>query len=604
MSKVFDREAILYLLEDDDRNDLINILLESKDTNSSTNITDKEHHALKLLDHCTRENRGGSLTSSELKFLQEFLIDNMGNMNLVQKFKNAKDLDMPVDENVTEFICSFIYATQDTEGFISASDRLDQLLQNTEQAEKLTIEEAGLIDRAARVSKKLDEIKSKYQPLFSGGYLGVFADKVQRASKNLEIIEADILNELKLETGDIIFVDDKKYSSLSGKKFNAEQKFIKQNITKYGHVSKILVKEGVIKQSHLTSDSYRDGEEFYLRQHLYSHSLKIDVSKMVPESKQKELDVKDPNWRTEIKKRYQSIQDKISQTEDQERRYDGMNASIPLGKRIRIGMSKIFSVNEKKKERENFSKIKDKMFGGEYSSAARKKRGKKDKTMMCSAFIAREMVASLVELDEWVESKYQVKNAVEIPFNKDVKFSQLLPGRLYDILLEKGICSEVEKTPTEKRIFVGENAVISRSKNQNVQAKLSSIVEEELDIYRRDFSKNAKDSLRDNLIRKIAEVVVKNKDHQAIGIKEEDLKFVENHVEKLVSNADKQNSKSSIKIWVENIMDYIGIKSDYRKVIEAESSKIRAIISNNYVSQDNIAINALSVVKGNVSRKR
>ncbi len=259
-----------------------------------------------------------------------------------------------------------------------------------------------------------------------------------------------------------------------------------------------------------------------------------------------------------------------------------MHAKISLSKKIGIGMAKIFSFGNAKKERKDFSEIRNKMFDGQYSASARREKGVK--TMMCSAFIAREMVASLVELDEFVKNQYGVEKAIEIPFDKDVKFSKLLPGRLYDILVEKGICTEVVRSKTEARIFANESYVRAADVNKIPQEKLVKIAENAIAEYRLDKNPSRLDDLRESLVTQVSEVLVKEKNSQAIVIDEKDLKFVQTHVDKLVAIVDKQDSKSFIKKWAEQAMDYVGIKkSEYSKAVESEVLKIRAILKGSQI---------------------
>ncbi len=599
MKEKFDRDVTLYWMDDLERDKLINDLLSVKENKKSvTALSDKEYHALKLLDYCTDQNRGGPLIASELEFLQNFLIENMGNMTLNRKLRTISDTEIPGGDKTADYICSFTYATQNIEGFFHAADKLDCLIQNVDQAEKITIEEVGLISRAVSLSKRLEEIEmGKSLNLFTGDYLGAFADRVKNTSQTFRKVEEKIFTELKLESGDLMFEDGYKSTRLVSEKINLEQRLIKRFITKYHHVSKIIVQpNSSFKQAHLQGDRYRAEDKIQLKEYLYSSVLKIDVTKLISQANQEELNAKAPNWKEEIKKQYQVIQDKIYQAQNDKNIYEGMHAHINLFQRINIGLSKIFSVNQRKRERKDLNQIRDKMFGGQYSLSNRQKEGKDVKKMMCSAFIASEMVASLVDLNEWVENKYGLKKAIELPFDEDIKFSKILPERLYDILIEKGVCTEVERTPTEKKIFATEENTRKNNLNINCNEELIRITEDVIAEYRSTNDPINKIAIRDHFIEKISELLIQEKNPQAITIDEKDLKLIQMHVDTLVSNDNKQNSRSFVKRWVEQAMDDIGIKkSKYNKAIESEVLKIKAIVKKQPIKQTVDSVDSLSV---------
>ena len=510
-------------------------------------------------------------------------------MALNKKLRAISEEDLSKQSYATNFLISFTYATQNVERFLDAADKLDNAYKGS-SSEKITMAEAGIISRVVDLSENLTEVEKHCPALFVGGYLGVFTDKAKEATINYKEIEQKIFEEVALKTGDLIFLDEQQNSTLRGKSYGIEKKIFKQLISKHGHVSKLLTEkttgvDGGVEvnflQGHLGFTGYGAEDSFLLKEYLYSHILKIDVTKMVPKEKQEELDIKNPQWREGLQQEYQNIQDRIRLVHG-ETNYQGMHAKISLSKKIGIGMAKIFSFGKAKKERQDFSEIRNKMFDGQYSASAKGEKGVKN--MMCSAFIAREMVASLVELDEFVKNQYGVEKAIEIPFDKDVKFSKLLPGRLYDILVEKGICTEVIRSKTEARIFANESYVRAVDVNKTPQEKLVKIAENAIAEYRLDKNPSRLDNLRESLVTQVSEVLVKEKNSQAIVIDEKDLKFVQTHVDKLVAIVDKQDSKSFIKKWAEQAMDYVGIKkSEYSKAVESEVLKIRAILKGSQI---------------------
>lgn len=162
-------------LTDEARDNLITEVDNGKIPNnpSSNFLSTKEYYGLKLLAHVTetrltsKEQEGltsdeinsklqekNRLTNKELLYLQNFLVEKMGDMKFNKKLSKLihNDLEAIPGDNIAQTMISFTYSTQRFKEFYEIANKLDDIYHNIDnnhiEVEAITLNEYGVINRS------------------------------------------------------------------------------------------------------------------------------------------------------------------------------------------------------------------------------------------------------------------------------------------------------------------------------------------------------------------------------------------------------------------------------------------------------------------------
>lgn len=183
------------------------------------------------------------------------------------------------------------------------------------------------------------------------------------------------------------------------------------------------------------------------------------------------------------------------------------------------------------------------------------------------------------------------------------KFTKLVPvlknmKQQYPELLNRDDLIKFSNKITGLNAKLGQ---VLNKEDENIRIRASketilNLVNIELDLYKERIKQKTPEALNDlkvSLIARLSEVIKKEFNVKSMVLDESSINFIERHVDELVRNVERIDSKNFIQRWVENIVNYIRgkEKSIDSYNVEKESVKITKRLEGLVISnKDNIPI--------------
>lgn len=465
---------------------------------SATRLTPQDVKNLRLLSKMMKwgrldyQDKLSLVSDKEKKDLEKFLFSALNNKDLNDRIfaLEKKNIPLGIDNEAVEFIKNFSYKskhhtqfvriTKKAENVVDHLDRLNELPDN----KKLSLRDYGVLKQAADLADSFEGLE-KAGLLREGSYLKLLGNYTTQAKEAIEEINERTQIEMNdLETyksGDIAAWHSFKWQEFLVKKPTREVELMRQWITDIGHGSFIYRskpdEDGVSKtmQSHIYG-TY-ENETLDSQQIAFSEVWRLDLSKLTDSSSpvykllEKVYASKGLNAKEEIQKMYEEATREIHE-DRQENLQDMENEEA---RRFAAGWADYgFKGGHKRKtERsDNFAKVHDQFVNGP------KNPGEK-KWVICSEFVTKATIASLIETDKklvQVIQDYLQENAndpivksmseeilranekdglhlIDLPYDKSERLKRVHPGRMVQLLHDKNCITKVDPPPIIKGIF-------------------------------------------------------------------------------------------------------------------------------------------------------
>ncbi len=404
-----------------------------------------------------------SLTTQQKIFLNDFLNDAIGNMELNKKLriisKDKKLIEEIVDKerfDINQSIGSllkFSYKTRKINQYNEVSSRFIHSINMSAKQKwngewpkqhKITLAEYGMLSDIHSLSNPLPKAVYKEDPILNSLFEN--ANKIKPVLDSMQQSFQSQLQSIKGH-GLIALRDDKKRTAIKGEEMSWYSK-LKYIVSNKFHAS-ILYRQnpkGALTESHLVNRENSTGigqSSFDFKAYMYSDLYRIDLTKLInKENKGKLFRLYGENWQNEISSKYLAIQRKIHD--------DAITSSkfgrIELANIIKRGFFSIFK--HKKFTKTDFKAVHQKMISDFYSTKT-KDSGKAE--MICSEFVARCVISGLVQLNIELQKEYkketkleQKTDLVRIPIGKHENLKYITPERLATILRDQNCLEKID----------------------------------------------------------------------------------------------------------------------------------------------------------------
>ncbi|MSO14234.1 hypothetical protein [Rickettsiales endosymbiont of Trichoplax sp. H2] len=483
---------------------------------------DLEHKSKEALDILKSYHKQKYLASSQEEFLSKFLEDSINNKKVnsylgeLEKSKNKIYLNAHSDD-IYE-LKRWSFKTKNIENFTKILNKLENNVekinsgQSLSYEEQITPKEFGILTDLAGLNKMLIKF-NEYKVIREGSKLKELLDQSNSAKNIVKTIQNKFIEEQQYKDGDIVMYNSDIQNQFSGKnpKLFSEEWLTRKIVGKYGHAAQINISEDdTPKLSHVYGNY--ENKEIGFQQAMFSDIYRFDASKLLTkEGIEKAQETFGENWQEEINKIYQNSQSEVYE-KGAEERFDSLKNSEQ--KRFESGKADFMFHGHKTKEEQDFKELSEKFYQRDGAEVD-------DNIMICSEFVTRSTIASLVKSNEELSEKLGINNSLQIPFSKYEDLNKVHTQRLIDILMEKECITQVRKPNIEIMLFKEpEKAQYKTIMN------MTKIVEDQLKVF--------EDSVMDN---------------QLPGQKhEKSLRLTESLIDKFVETYNKNNPYDAIEI--------------------------------------------------------
>ncbi len=444
-------EQVLKVAKENEESSIIDMLKgPGGDKLESNGLTKRQAFGLKLFNETYNSRR--KLPAAQKQFVQEFLVDSLGNMKLNKALHKA-DKDFK----------KLIYKTRDPEIFLRAASKLiaahGKVNNNEELSEedKLSLREYGILMSYADTFNNL--IYMEVMGLFQDNeWLTNLYGKLKECVPILKEVNKAIEKEApqEVESGDILLNDIVKEHAFKNKKLDTWHKATLL-ISEHAHTTKLVREKGEAFVSHIhyagTSTNPIDIESY-----LYSNLYKINIAPLINSDVIDRLKA-NPNYGEDYAKvinvMYRAIETEIH--EDTEKNFKGLELRESI-EYTKVGIAEFIGpLGHSKLVPESLDRIHADIMAG----------AKEKNRMLCSEFAARTTVAAFIELNNRLKEELSIKeDVIKIPFTERERFRTMHPDRLLKILGDAGCIESLARTPTERKYLkFSDKVVVDRAKS-------------------------------------------------------------------------------------------------------------------------------------------
>jgi len=441
-----------------------------------TLIKEDESKHLKILTRIIK-NEPINLNEADKKSFNLFLQKSLGNRKLNRRFLALGRKKFPdISNEATSFMATFSYKSK-------AYTQIDQLLLKLNKGEKITLNELGKLTKLSSLLvsfKKLEDAG-----ILEDNGLKILFERIQEANQVVQNLEKTFQEEIKehYKSGDLVAWDTAKWYAYMGKnqRFDFEVLLMNFFITPVGHASYLYCtkpnQDGVstIKQSHVV--------EQYTNAPLMSYQVAIgDVWRLkVPalvDKKSELYDILNKIYIEEGKNldaEVQEIYEESARYFHEEKQSNFMVLNNEESRRFASGKADYgLKGGHKRKQprKDDFMNIHKK-----FSSNTQQN---KQNTMICSEFVTKSIISSLIETDKKLVAKIQeyakreVENRsvyispeiisqiedpsklhfIDLPYDNRERIKRIHPGRMLDLLLKKECLEKIPPPSFINNVFV------------------------------------------------------------------------------------------------------------------------------------------------------
>lgn len=385
------------------------------------------------------------LNEEESSDATKFLESVIGNIELNAFLRQHEAEKLGISKELKVMLEYISYKTRniDIEKAEEIIEKMTRAQDSTRRRELIKGEDRVTLKEFAIIS---DLAKVAYYTLNGSEKLKKLDATAKNAKKIVDILNEDVNKNLaQVGPGTIIFDDSARRKALDRKTLTFSDKvfifFSKSDHTSVLHTDKI----GTAVRSEITLAKHNPAHnKIGIAHHLIADTYQIDVSTLIPKTAHKTMiDTYGKDWKKEISTKYKVIEDNIHGAEALKR----FGNLYPEGQdaQIKAGKANLIPFGHKQVKANDFEEIHHKVMSNHYAH-------QKDPKMLCSEFSGVTVIAALVELEKQIKQdigKKAPKTIVKIPIGKYEDLHKMHPGRLLDILKEKGCVTKAKVTTDE-----------------------------------------------------------------------------------------------------------------------------------------------------------
>lgn len=394
------------------------------------------------IDAITLLSSQAKLKGEDAKKVQDFFAKILGNSAYNKLFSKALERnDLTAAERDTIKSLRYLsFKTKDIAEFPEvirrATRNMDKIKSDVEIAEedKLTLHELGQL-------KTIKDLGKVLKPLADRVVLPSKVQDLYGFSITAQNILRDVDKDLGVEPSDIVMYGFERQFFLKNKRTDAEEKFTQHLVSKFSHAAQAFkAVDGSLRLTHVW-DKYQT-DPLTIAEVSYSDIYRINPAKLVSSEARKAWEAKHPgeDFDKKIREQFQGLHNKLHRESQQKFKH----ISNGEFRRFKAGLADlgIFGAHRGWGEEERRS-----MFDN----------GKIEDEMICSEFVSRSLVSSMMELNKELQTELGIKDAVvKLPFDPRERLEKIHPQRLVDLCAAQGLVEKVELSPAAQA-FVSQN---------------------------------------------------------------------------------------------------------------------------------------------------
>ncbi len=380
-----------------------------------------------------------------------------------------KKIPFGISKDAVELIVDITYKFRFKKEFIPATKKLGDLMQKIKKNEeiknedRLTLREFGIVKKAVDIGIGDRSLLNNLKNL---GLMNKDLTTLQENSTKAEqlLLELNGLFEQEVATryhsGDLVAYRGVKEFEYKVHKMNGEQTLYHNFLSPYTHGAKIYRSDSNTFLSHVTSEQYIH-HPLDIATDAYSEVWRLDLSKLVSKKMRGLMEAMyGSGWKEIVQKKFEEFENKIHRHEGNQFE----NIQNPWERQLEAGKADFIWGGHFKKKETDFNKLAERMMGDSEVQAEH------FKEMICSEFVTKATIASLVYLDRFFADeigKYLIamgkkkegdaliasKNVFQIPYSRKEKLKAVHPGRMIDALRKRNCITLVPHAPIVSKIF-------------------------------------------------------------------------------------------------------------------------------------------------------
>ncbi len=398
-------------------------------------------------------------SSAQKTVLTSFLENAIGNTQLnedVNTVNSASLRDTGLTSSDLADLRTFTHKTRHLDKFNAIAGKMTEVnthLQagtDLDPSKRLSLAEYAMVADMSKVYPMLEKMNTAGMLEGSDKLQKMYADS-KVAHQLITKLNTEYKREMQIEPGTIVFDNAQKKSAVKGMAMEFFDKVVDKLITKHGHASVLYVGKDQrnpaavdeVRISHVNprheTRAFDMGEFLYADIYkLYADIYKIDLEKLIsPENQALIKEKYGDNWKTALANEFRAVERELHDAHV--KNLDGIHAA-EQSQQTKAGlMTFTAKIGYKQTSKNDFSDLHQKMFSEHFKD--------NNCDMLCSSFVARTTIASLVELNQRVAAAVGVspgKELIKVPIGKHENLNVMHPDRLLSVLKDKGCLVKVE----------------------------------------------------------------------------------------------------------------------------------------------------------------
>lgn len=387
-----------------------------------------------------------------------------------------KHIPFGISASAVEVVLGVTHQLRNSDQFELLAIKLRNLLNKIDSGEdihpsdQMTIKELGILAKCAKIGddKKGKSLLTKLQEIVADekeNPFTNFSETSKQAQQLFDRLNKKFKEQCTYKDGDFVAKIGAKEHEFYGHTATPMEQLHFNLVTPFSHGAKIYIERKQstsnpkvetkkTKLSEILGGYNQNDYEFYAD--MISQVWRLDISKMIPQEKQKFLiQVYGENWPQILQEKYESIENKIHRNENKQ-----FNEITNLSeRRFEAGKADYIWGGHVKKGETDFQYLAKRMLG--------EKEIKKEeyfKEMICSEFVTQSSLTALVKLNEQIsqgidawnsrpENKTKIENdenMLEIPISKHEELSRVHPGRMIELFKRKNCIRQLKASEKPK----------------------------------------------------------------------------------------------------------------------------------------------------------
>lgn len=424
---------------------------DSEYAQSNSPLGVSRQQAVSLLAYCDALTNPPP-SEAQKRIVAPFLDNAIGNTEL-NKGINIVNTQSLADTGLTSAnlgdLRTFTHKTRHLDKFDKIVDKMKEVnahLQagtDLDPSRRLSLAEYAMVSDMSKIQPMLDRMNTAGLLEGSPKLQKLHADS-QVALQLVTKLDTEYKRDMQIEPGTLVFDNSQKKSAVKGMAMAFMDRLVDAVITKHGHASALYMGADSrrpdvgdqVRISHVNPRHETRG--FDMGEFLYADIYKIDLEKLISPANQAKIQARyGDNWKAALAAEYRTVERDLHDTHV--RNLGGIHAGVK-GQQTKAGlMTFTAKIGYKKAGKKDFEDVRQKMFSDHYNN--------NNCDMLCSSFVARTTIASLMELNRRVATAVGVSadnELIKVPIGKHENLSVMHPDRLLSVLKDKGCLVKVE----------------------------------------------------------------------------------------------------------------------------------------------------------------